>query len=134
MDYIYIVSSIGFFLPEFKVHSAVVLLICNILILFYINRNLKIFFNDNNITLFGDIDRPNGKKYGMPSGHSQVATFTLLFLYFTYKKFNNYFLIYYFCILIQRIVSNKHTFSQVVVGAVFGILTYVFYNYVKDYL
>lgn len=133
MDYIYIISVIGYFLPKFTIQEATTLLICNLLILNYINKNLKIFFNDNKITLFGEIDRPNGNKYGMPSGHSQLATFTFLFIYSKYKKLDNLFLIIYLSILLQRIVSNKHTVNQVIVGAIFGILTFIIFKLFENF-
>jgi membrane-associated phospholipid phosphatase len=128
MDYIYVLFFSGFLLPNFSIKEAILLLLMCCLIFFYINKELKRIFNEKNITLFGQVDRPNGKKLGMPSGHSQLATFVFLYICLKYKKINYLFLFIYLSILLQRIVSNKHTVNQVIVGGVFGWITLVVFQ------
>ena len=62
--------------------------------------------------------------FGMPSGHAQTVAFTTAFVFLTIR--NNIFR--GFCVLIslvtmwQRVHYNHHTVTQVVIGAIVGIL------------
>ena len=68
--------------------------------------------------------------FGMPSGHSQSAIFSTVFIYLALRK-NNVFYTYIaisLLTMIQRIIYNHHTFLQVCVGTLFGfIVGYLFY-------
>ena len=60
--------------------------------------------------------------FGMPSGHSQSAAFSTLFIFFALK---NYHILYFYLIIaiitmIQRVVYYYHTVFQVFVGILFG--------------
>ena len=66
--------------------------------------------------------------YGMPSGHSQIASFIPAFYYFAY--INNDFSIQKFTILFvisisimyTRFTSKMHTIQQITIGSIFGII------------
>jgi membrane-associated phospholipid phosphatase len=62
--------------------------------------------------------------FGMPSGHSQSAMFTVTYIFLTLKnlKISLSFLFVALLTMAERIVDNHHTFMQVVVGGLTGIL------------
>jgi len=69
--------------------------------------------------------------YGMPSGHSQSAAFSTMFIYLVFKQ-TNLLLLYFFvaCITLwQRVHYKFHTLMQVLVGSAVGagISYYTFY-------
>lgn len=71
------------------------------------------------------------KCFGMPSGHTEVATILSLYLY--HLKYIN---IYNTILLIsifgfQRIVSKRHTWLQVFAGLTCGLLYSLYYNYIN---
>ena len=78
--------------------------------------------------------RYKADKYGMPSGHSQSAGFSLAYIAAT---LTNPVLTWTYAILsvitlTQRYVYRNHTFSQIVVGFILGIvLGYTFYRVSK---
>jgi len=90
----------------------------------------KIFFQT--YFNFDDIKRPsencNNLNYealncvGMPSGHAETATilFVLLYLYKYIPLSISLFFIAFFSI--QRIIANRHTILQVIVGIFFGFI------------
>jgi len=76
-----------------------------------------------------ECDKSIRHSYGMPSGHSQDASFAMAFVWFEVTKLQQYILLILILItLTQRVVSNCHSVAQVVagliVGVVFGILCY----------
>lgn len=68
--------------------------------------------------------------FGMPSGHSQSALFSTIFIYLALRK-NNILYTYIFISLltmIQRVIYNHHTILHVCVGASIGsVVAYLFY-------
>ena len=56
--------------------------------------------------------------FGMPSGHSQCAMFTVTYIFLSLKnlKISLVFLFMALLTMAERIVDNHHTFMQVVVG------------------
>jgi membrane-associated phospholipid phosphatase len=61
--------------------------------------------------------------FGMPSGHSQSAAFSTLFIFLGLK---NYSILYFYLIItiitmIQRVVYDYHTLFQVFVGILVGM-------------
>lgn len=67
--------------------------------------------------------------YGMPSGHAQIITFFLIFHLFNSKEkvlsLDNILWIFITLILLySRIDLGCHTYQQVLVGTLFGILSY----------
>ena len=80
--------------------------------------NVKRPLSDSNMYTFRDL--------GMPSGHAEIATIISCILY--YYKFISLWL----CILLififsmQRVVANRHTVFQVIVGIICGLI----YSYI----
>lgn len=75
--------------------------------------------------------------FGMPSGHSQASMFTTAFIFLALKntKITLIFLIMTLLIMYQRIKDNHHTFMQVFVGAIVGMLyAYLFYYFSQQSL
>jgi membrane-associated phospholipid phosphatase len=73
--------------------------------------------------------------FGMPSGHSQSVMFTVTYIFLTLKnlKISLAFLFIALLTMAQRIVDNHHTFIQVVVGGLTGILyAYLFYYFAQQ--
>lgn len=75
-------------------------------------------------------------RYGMPSGHAQMAFFSTIFVYLSLHshKYINYILLLFIIITLitcsQRVVFNEHTITQVLVGAIVGsIVAYIFFNF-----
>jgi hypoxanthine phosphoribosyltransferase len=79
---------------------------------------------------FGNSNRPlekckNSKDFecfGMPSGHTEIATIISFILYS--NKYINLFMVFIiiFIFAMQRIVSSMHTISQVIYGLILGLL------------
>jgi membrane-associated phospholipid phosphatase len=69
--------------------------------------------------------------FGMPSGHSQSAFFSTVFIYLSLRQSNLLYFYTLFSLLIisQRIVFNYHTFLQVIIGAIIGSLFAYFVYY-----
>jgi len=69
--------------------------------------------------------------FGMPSGHSQSVMFTVTYIFLTLKnlKISLAFLFMALLTMAQRIVDNHHTFMQVVVGGLTGILSACLFYY-----
>lgn len=73
--------------------------------------------------------------FGMPSGHSQSVMFTTTFIWFSLKniKITLSFLFISMLTMAQRIIDNHHTFMQVVVGGLTGIVyAYLFYYFAQQ--
>lgn len=94
-----------------------------------INILLKLWFRQPrpNKTIYSTI--ASFHNYGMPSGHSQFAIYSLVYLHLTQVLNRNDHLYTFFTyifltllILFQRIYINVHTFAQVLVGALVGAL------------
>jgi membrane-associated phospholipid phosphatase len=70
--------------------------------------------------------------YGMPSGHAQSIFYSLIFIH---KSFNNIYLsLFYLLICLntlhQRVNMGYHSISQVIVGAIIGLIVgYIVYNF-----
>jgi len=64
---------------------------------------------------------------GMPSGHAEIITILCVLLY-NYKYINLKLCIITIIILsLQRVISKRHTFSQIIFGIIFGLLYSLFY-------
>lgn len=99
-------------------------------ILYFINRLL----NDNikniirgkrpdNPIKYLDIDQFGKTKFGMPSGHSQLTFFSIIFAYLILQKINGLLLFLLFTgimSIIQRYIYRNHTLLQLFSGALFG--------------
>jgi membrane-associated phospholipid phosphatase len=75
----------------------------------------KRFFNQNGLQF--DL-------FGMPSGHAQSAFFSTIYIYLALKDVNITLIYFALSILIcvQRVYSNYHSVSQVLIGSIVGIL------------
>ena len=64
---------------------------------------------------------------GMPSGHAEISTIISLLLY-SYNYINQYLCIFIIVVVsLQRIVSNMHTFPQIIAGIIIGSLYSLIY-------
>jgi len=75
--------------------------------------------------------------YGMPSGHSQMALYSTVYVYNATKNICvlAFFSLMSIITIIQRIYYNKHTIMQCFVGSIVGSLVgYIFYMWARDYL
>lgn len=93
-----------------------------------INDYLKDYFKQyrpSNPIKFLDDDKFSKKKYGMPSGHSQLSFFSLAYSYLSIKKITtSIILMFITCLLVvyERFVYHNHTINQLISGALIGIL------------
>ena len=73
--------------------------------------------------------------FGMPSGHSQSALFSTVFIYLALRK-NNILYIYLISSLItmsQRVIYNYHTILQVFIGGAVGaVFSYFVYQIARQ--
>jgi len=69
------------------------------------------------------------KCIGMPSGHAEIASIIFFLLYF--YKFISLWVALLFVLLFsaQRIITNMHTISQVIVGSILGLIYALIYKY-----
>ena len=60
--------------------------------------------------------------FGMPSGHSQSALFSTVYIYMSLRKTNILYVYLFisFLTIVQRVAYNYHTVLQVIVGAIVG--------------
>lgn len=73
--------------------------------------------------------------FGMPSGHTQSTFFSTIFIYLSLKKMNITYIYLLITLItsIQRISSNYHTISQVLVGTLVGSFFALFvYNFAQQ--
>jgi membrane-associated phospholipid phosphatase len=112
---------------------------------YLLNVTLKGFLKqprpDSNVELL-NIMKQDGRHvhpqmYGMPSGHAQESFYSLLYVVWLFKnnpkKQNQYWFLIFgaLCVimLFQRVMTKRHTVTQIVVGAVLGgIVGTVFYK------
>lgn len=70
---------------------------------------------------------------GMPSGHAEIITILCILLYH-YKYINLPFCIITIIIIsLQRVVSKRHTFTQIIFGMFFGLLYSLLYIKLPNY-
>lgn len=110
------------------------------IILFLINRllnnKLKKIIKGNrpdNPIKYLATDKFGKKKYGMPSGHSQLTFFSIIYAYLIINKLNGPILFLIFVGLIsifQRYIFNNHTLNQLLLGALLGC----FIGYISIYI
>jgi len=80
--------------------------------------NVKRPLSDGNMYTYRDL--------GMPSGHAEIATIISCILY--YYKFISLWLciLLIFIFSLQRVIANRHTVTQVIVGIMCGLI----YSYI----
>jgi len=104
----------------------------------FINQYIKKIFKGerpNNPIKFLESDKFTKKKYGMPSGHSQLAFFSIVYCYLVTNNFIPWMVLLLaigVIVLYERYKFNNHTIDQLVYGAVFGsAIAFVCYYIVK---
>ena len=73
--------------------------------------------------------------FGMPSGHSECVMFTVTYIFLALKNIKIFlgFLFVALLTIAERVIDNHHTFMQVVVGGLTGILYgYLFYYFAQQ--
>ena len=109
------------------------------IIFFILNRIVnqyikKIFKGErpNNPLKFLESDTFSKKKYGMPSGHSQLTFFSIVYCCLVTNHFLLWMVLIGFIVVYERYKFNNHTIDQLVYGSVFGAaLGFVCYYIVK---
>lgn len=106
-----------------------------------LNSFLKLVFKqprpDENMKLFelemnkrDCVDWSEYQRFGMPSGHAEETAYSLIYIIMVLqnKKITALFFIITLFTMFQRIYTRRHTFLQVSVGAIIGLLIgYAFY-------
>lgn len=127
-------------IPFFMGFLSIVLLQEKHLILFYvggfianevINRVLKPILQDPRPVPISPTNI-----YGMPSGHSQLAVYSLVFITLVLRE-KHYAILLLFSVLAvatmaQRVITKVHSLEQVIVGGLLGgVLGYIFHGLSK---
>lgn len=141
MGVLMLLDYVGYFAPVILFFSSILFLFNKKTYLAYyitgtilnvgINIILKIIIKDprpdQDVNLF-QILMNNGQRvtfnrFGMPSGHAQMASFSLIYIYLVTKNMTitNFYLIVFILTLYQRIKYNNHTKSQLLVGTITGL-------------
>jgi membrane-associated phospholipid phosphatase len=103
---------------------------------YYIQNNVEKrfcleYFDYNNVKrpLSGNIIDSSGD-LGMPSGHAEAGTIMFLLLYYYgYISFTLCLILIFICSL-QRVLKQRHTIAQVIVGTILGVIyTYIYKSY-----
>jgi len=146
MDFFY---SIGYF-GEYITFIITCILIFNkhvyfgFYILFFIlnriiNQYLKNYFKEprpNKPIKFLDSDNFSKKKFGFPSGHSQLTFFSIFYTYLVTNKFIPWTLLLLFIgiiVIYERLIYKNHTINQLIAGALIGsILAFISYSILKN--
>ena len=102
------------------------------IILFILNKFINDYAKDyfkqyrpSNPKKFLDDDNFSKRKYGMPSGHSQLSFFSLTYSYLSTNKIDtSIILMMMICLIViyERFIYHNHTLLQLIFGALLGIL------------
>lgn len=112
------------------------------LIIFVFNRIINTFIKNiikeerpNNPKKFLDSDKFNIKKYGNPSGHTQLSVFSFIYAYLVLGKMPKlliFSLIACIVTIYERYSFRNHTLNQLLSGVIVGFLVaYVSYSVVN---
>jgi membrane-associated phospholipid phosphatase len=87
---------------------------------------------------FLESDQFTKKKFGMPSGHSQLTFFSIVYGYLVINQFIPWtllLLIIGFIVMYERYIFRNHTINQLIYGSLFGsaigLLCYSIVNLIK---
>ena len=146
-DYINFLDSIGYFGNKFSVVITCLLIykqipfLISYLIFIYllntrINRFLKSYFNEKrplNPIKFLDSDRFSNTNLGMPSGHTQIACFSVIYAYLVTKQlypWSSLMIVICIFIFVERTTHNNHSITQLVGGCIVGglLAPIIFYS------
>ena len=136
-DYINFLDSIGYFGNNFSVvitcliiYKQIPFLISYLIFIYLLNTRinyfLKSYFNEKrpkNPIKFLDEDHFSETNLGMPSGHTQVVSFSILYAYLVTKQIYPWIaLLIVICIIIfvERYTHNNHSIKQLVGGCIVG--------------
>jgi len=136
-DYINFLDSIGYFGNNFSfvitcliIYKQIPFLISYLLFIYLLNTRinyfLKSYFNEKrpkNPIKFLDEDHFSETNLGMPSGHTQVVSFSILYAYLVTKQIYPWIaLMIVICIIIfiERYTHNNHSIKQLVGGCIVG--------------
>jgi membrane-associated phospholipid phosphatase len=127
---IYYLYNKGYNKRETYIKLFILLFVLNLVL----NSILKILFKHKRpkeiVSVFNMLFHPN--RYGMPSAHTQSVSFSILFLYMLNPSIK-VLIIGFLLILLtasQRVLSNRHTINQTIVGAILGSLLGISGKYV----
>ena len=103
---------------------------------YYIQNNVEKrfcleYFDYNNVKrpLSGNIMSSSGD-LGMPSGHAEAGTIMFLLLYYYGYISLPVSIILIFIVSLQRVLKERHTIAQVIVGTICGLIySYIYKSY-----
>jgi membrane-associated phospholipid phosphatase len=151
-DYINFLDSIGYFGNNFSfvitcllIYKHIPFLVSYLIFVYFFNTKinvlLKSYFNERrpkNPIKFLDEDHFNETNLGMPSGHTQIASFSILYAYLVTKQIYPWIsLMIVICIIIfvERYTHNNHSITQLVVGYIIGsILALIVFYFTKWFI
>jgi len=97
-----------------------------------LNERLKDFFKQsrpNNPKKFLDDDKFTKKKFGFPSGHTQLVFFSIMYCYLVFGKLTKWvfvLLLLGMIVIFERYVFRNHTIPQLLFGAFIGcVVAYI---------
>lgn len=100
-----------------------------------LNRVLKPWIRDPRPVPLSSTD-----KYGMPSGHSQLAAYSLVFMTLVLQEKHYGAIILLFlgltvATMAQRVITQAHSLEQVIIGGLLGgVLGYIFHKFARKYI
>lgn len=133
--------------------------ICKDVIAYPIGKYLSKKYNIDDFPIIGRFRRPNGaincgcfyvsednisSSEGMPSGHSMLASFASIFIYYYFVNEYNVtgeikflvcmiFAIFTIYMMYSRVLMNCHTIQQTIIGAFIGlVMGHYYYYYVRN--
>ena len=135
-NYIDFIYSVGYF-GEYIAFIVTIILIFNFKsyliiynIMFVLNKTINEYFKNyfkqarpENPRKFLESDKFSKKKYGMPSGHSQLVFFSIMYSYLVTGSLIPWvlgLLIIGLIVIYERYVFKNHTINQLISGAVLG--------------
>jgi membrane-associated phospholipid phosphatase len=97
----------------------------------FINRMLKLILQDPRPVPISPTD-----KYGMPSGHSQLAAYSLVFMTLVLREKHYGWILLFLGLTVatmaQRVIAQAHSLEQVIIGGLLGGgIGYIFYDLSK---
>ena len=151
-DYINFLDSIGYFGNNFSfvitcllIYKHIPFLVSYLIFVYFFNTKINVlfksYFNERrpkHPIKFLDEDHFNETNLGMPSGHTQIASFSILYAYLVTKQIYPWIaLMIVICIIIfvERYTHNNHSITQLVVGYIIGsILALIVFYFTKWFI
>ena len=151
-DYINFLDSIGYFGNNFSfvitcllIYKHIPFLVSYLIFVYFFNTKINVllkgYFNEKrpkNPIKFLDEDHFNETNLGMPSGHTQIASFSIIYAYLVTKQIYPWIaLMIVICIIIfvERYTHNNHNITQLVGGCIIGsILALIVFYFTKWFI